>query len=178
MSRPKTISTPTGWELSFDDNNRGVDQLFNAVETLRKDPTSRRMLVNAWNVEMLNEMALPPCHFAFQLLSDGENLDLVFYMRSVDIFLGLPFNIASYAMLTLLIAKTVGMKPRSVIGMLSDAHIYHNHNEQVDIVLAREPRKLPIIKIPDDVNLWNWTCKDFEISEYNPHSFVSAPIAI
>ena len=161
-----------------DPNNLGIDQLAIAIHELKKNPFSTRMLISAWNVADLNKQALPPCHFAFQLLSDGEHLDLVFYMRSVDVFLGLPFNIASYSMLCHLIASTVGLKPGVVSGQFGDAHIYLNHMEQVKTLMARDCRQLPKLILPPNVDVFTWQGEQFELEGYQPHPFIKAPVAV
>ena len=163
-------------------NDSGVNQLKNAVETLKTNPTDRRMLVSAWNPLQLNEMALPPCHFCFQLISDGEYVDLIWNQRSLDAFLGGGFDLASYGMLLTLICHQVKMKPRFLAASFGDAHIYVNHLEQVKEQLSREPYKLPTVKIlnADDPNwtIWDWKYTDFELENYQSHPAIKAQIAI
>ena len=174
----------------FEYNNSGklyryalpVNQLKNAIETLKSNPTDRRMLVSAWNPLQLDEMALPPCHFCFQLISDGEYVDLLWSQRSADWFLGVAFDLASYAMLLTLICHQVKMKPRFLAASFGDAHIYVNHLEQVKEQLSREPYKLPTVKIlnADDPNwtIWDWKYTDFELVNYQCHPAIKAPIAV
>lgn len=163
-------------------NGSGVDQLKNAIETLKRDPTDRRMIVSAWNPIQLPEMALPPCHFCFHLLSDGKFFDLCWSQRSVDTFLGLPFNIASYAMLLTLIAKEVRMTPRYLVGHLDDVHIYENHFEQAKEQLSRQPFELPTIEIlnsdGDGWSIFDWKYTDFRLNNYRHHDKIEAPVAV
>lgn len=159
-------------------SNVGVDQLKNVIETLKTNPTDRRMIVMAWNPMHLNQMALPPCHFGFQFTSDGEYLDLTWFQRSVDTFLGLPFNIASYGMLLELVAATVGMKSRYLVGQLVDVHIYSNHLTQVNTQLSRTHRDLPKLILPKNLDIFNWEYEQYELVGYDPHPFIKAPIAI
>jgi thymidylate synthase len=155
-----------------------VNQLHNAIHTLKTNPTDRRNITLAWNPAVMHKQALPPCHFGFQITSDGEYVDLTWFQRSVDTFLGLPFNIASYGMLLELIARTVGMKARYLVGQLVDVHIYENHIEQVNLQLSRDPYKLPILKLPDDVNIFDWEYDQYELIGYEHHPFIKAPIAV
>lgn len=159
-------------------DNVGIDQLKQVYNTLKKNPTDRRMIVMAWNPSELHKMALPPCHFGFMFTSDGEYLDLTFFMRSCDCFLGMPFNISSYALLLELMAKTVGMKARTLCGMFVDTHIYENHMDQVNLQLSREPYELPTLKLPDDVNIFTWESNQWELINYQHHAFIKAPVAV
>ena len=141
------------------------------------------MIVMAWNPLQLDEMALPPCHYCFQLVSDGNNLDLIWSQRSVDTFLGLPFNIASYAMLLKLIAKQVNMTPRNLVGMLADVHLYENQIECAKLQLSREPRHLPVLALLKDVEkenwtIWDWTYDDFALIEYQPYDAIKCEVAV
>lgn len=163
-------------------NDSGVNQLKNAIETLKTNPTDRRMLVSAWNPLQLDEMALPPCHFCFQLISDGEYVDLIWNQRSLDAFLGGGFDLASYGMLLTLICHQVKMKPRFLAASFGDAHIYVNHLEQVKEQLSREPYKLPTVKILNadkpEWTIWDWKYTDFELENYQSHPAIKAQIAI
>lgn len=163
-------------------NGSGINQLKNAVDTLKTNPTDRRILVMAWNPCQLDEMALPPCHFGFQFVSNGQFLDLCWFQRSVDTFLGLPFNIASYGMLLELVAKQVGMTPRYLVGHLDDVHVYENQLEVTDIQLSRTPGTLPTIKILNadraDWTIWDWQYTDFELVGYNPQDKLTAEVAV
>jgi len=155
-----------------------INQLKNAIDILKTNPQSRRNIVTAWNPASLHKMALVPCHFQFQLLSNGQWLDLHWSQRSVDTFLGLPFNIASYGLLLELIAKHVGMTPRYLIGHLADVHLYENHLNQARLQLLREPFPLPKIVLPDNVNLFEWEATQFQLVDYQHHAFIKAPISV
>ena len=163
-------------------NNTGLNQLKNAVETLKTNPTDRRIIVSAWNPERLDHMALPPCHFCFQLISDGEFVDLLWNQRSLDTFLGGGFDLASYGMLLTLICHQVKMTPRFLAASFGDAHIYVNHLDQVKEQLSREPYPLPTVKILNadspDWTIWDWKYTDFDLIDYQCHPAIKAPIAI
>lgn len=167
---------------NFDGNDdfRGTDQLKALIENIKKDPTSRRLIVSAWNPNQLNEMALPPCHLGFEVLCYPESgyIDLIYAMRSNDLFLGCPYNIASYACLLLLIAKETGYTPRYVEAMLGNTHIYVNHLDQVKEQLSREPKKLPTLEITNFTGLFNWKYTDHILTGYDPHPKISADVAI
>jgi thymidylate synthase len=166
----------TDWR-SFD--GRSINQLAEVVEMIRKNPDSRRLIVSAWNPGELHLMALPPCHTLFQFyVSDGE-LSCQLYQRSADLFLGVPFNIASYALLTLMVAQVTGLKPGDFVHTFGDAHIYSNHDEQVREQLAREPRPLPQMKLnPERKELLEFVYEDFELVGYDPHPAIKAPVAV
>ena len=159
-----------------------INQLQNVIDTLKTDPTSRRMVVTYWNPALMPQMALPPCHYCFEFLSDGESVDLLFNMRSVDTFLGMPFDIAHYACLLLLICKQVKMKPGKLIGFFADTHIYVNHLEQVKEQLSREPFESPTVKITNADNpkwtIWDWKYTDFTLEDYQCHPAIKAPVAV
>lgn len=161
-------------------NGYGINQLDNAIKTLKTNPTDRRMIVMAWNPCQLDQMALPPCHFGFHLLSDGEYLDLCWFQRSVDTFLGLPFNIASYAMLLKLIARETGLKERMLVGHLDDVHLYANQIEQADVQLSRDPFPLPKMIIPEgeDNSIYSWEYTNFELVDYQCHGKLIAEVAV
>lgn len=169
--------TESTWQYNITDIP-GIDQLANAIDKLKTNPTDRRNIVMAWNPSEIEEMALPPCHFGFQFTSDGHYLDLTWFQRSVDTFLGLPFNIASYGMLLELVAKTVGMKPRYLVGQLVDVHIYVNHFEQVNLQLSRKVKTLPKLILPDNLDIFKWEYDQFELIGYDPDPFIKAPIAV
>ena len=156
------------------------DQFQDMIDLLKSEPTSRRNMVMAWNPSLLHYMALPPCHYSFQVLSDGTNLDLLFNMRSVDVFLGLPYDIASYAILMKLIAKETHLKARKLVAFLADTHIYNNHKEQARLQLTREPKELPNLLIRDDnwTGINNWTFEDYELLGYESHPAIKAEVAI
>lgn len=156
-----------------------IDQISRVVETLKSNPDSRRIIVSAWNVAELDKMALAPCHCLFQFYVADGKLSCQLYQRSADIFLGVPFNIASYALLTLMLAKVCGLKAGDFIHTFGDAHIYLNHINQVKTQLSREPRSLPLIKInPDVKNIFEFKYEDFELINYDPHPHIKAPVAV
>ncbi len=156
-----------------------VDQISEVLELLRTKPHSRRMIVNAWNVGELEYMALPPCHTMFQFYVADGKLSCQLYQRSADLFLGVPFNIASYALLTLMVAQVTGFKPGDFIHTFGDAHIYSNHIDQVKEQLSRTPRKLPQMKLnPEVSSLFDFTYEDFELVDYQPYPTIKAPVAV
>ena len=156
-----------------------IDQLAKALDTLRVDPYSRRIMVEAWNPADLDEMALPPCHYGFQLLSDGETLDLLWSQRSVDTPLGLPYNIASYGLLLQLIASSVGMRPGKLIGFLADVHIYEDQMSGVEEQLSRAPRDLPTLRLKEGfTDVLQWSAGEYILEGYDPHPAISFPIAV
>lgn len=156
-----------------------VDQIANVIEQIRTNPDSRRLLVNAWNVGELDQMALPPCHFAFQFYVANGKLSCQLYQRSGDVFLGLPFNIASYSLLTHMIAHVTGLGVGDFVHTIGDAHIYSNHIEQVKTQIEREPRELPELKIKRTVtDIDDFTFDDFEIVGYNPHPHIKGKVAV
>ncbi len=156
-----------------------IDQLSNLMEQLVKNPNSRRHIISAWNVADVDKMALPPCHSLFQFYVSGGKLSCQLYQRSADVFLGVPFNIASYALFTLMIAKICGYEPGDFVHTLGDAHIYLNHIEQVETQLAREPRELPKMVIHgNQKDIFSFKYEDFELVGYNPHPLIKAPIAV
>ncbi len=158
--------------------NEGVDQLENLITKLKTDPTDRRMIVSAWNPKDLKKMALPPCHYCFQTTVINGKLNLLWNQRSVDIALGLPFNIASYATLLHLIAKETGFKEGKLVGFLSDVHIYANHIEGLKEQLKREPYPLSRIETKDFKSIFNWTYKDSEIWNYRRHPKITFEVAV
>lgn len=163
-------------------NDSGINQLKNVIETLKTNPTDRRMLVTAWNPQQLNEMALPPCHYCFQLLSNDGYVDLLWNQRSCDYPLGVPYDMASYAMLLTLICKQVNMKPGKLIGFLADSHIYVNQIDAVKEQITREPYELPSIKILNadnpDWTIWDWKYDDFELENYTYHPSIKMTVAV
>ncbi|HRC32733.1 MAG TPA: thymidylate synthase [Bacteroidia bacterium] len=173
------------WETK---DGRVIDQLTNVIEIIKRNPDSRRLIVSAWNVADVDKMALPPCHTMFQFYvappneSKGETLPRLscqLYQRSADIFLGVPFNIASYAMLTMMVAQVCNMLPGTFVHTFGDAHIYSNHLDQVHLQLTRIPHALPRLKInPEVKNIFDFKFSDFEIVDYNPHPSIKAPIAV
>jgi thymidylate synthase len=156
-----------------------IDQISQVVRDIRQNPDSRRLIVSAWNVAEIGRMALPPCHLLFQFYVAEAKLSCQLYQRSADIFLGVPFNIASYALLTMMIAQVTGLKPGEFIHTLGDAHLYLNHLEQVQIQLARDPRPLPSMRLnPEKTSLFDFDFDDFELLNYDPHPTIKAPVAV
>ncbi len=155
-----------------------VDQIANVIHTLKTNPTSRRMIVSAWNVADVEDMALPPCHTMFQFFVAEGKLSCQLYQRSADTFLGVPFNIASYALLTMMIAKECGLEPGDFVHTLGDAHLYLNHLEQADEQLAREPRPLPKMRLnPEVKSIFDYKYEDFTLEGYDPHPAIKAPLS-
>jgi thymidylate synthase len=160
-------------------DGRHIDQISQVIEQLKKNPDSRRMIVSAWNVGEIENMKLPPCHAFFQFYVADGKLSCQLYQRSADIFLGVPFNIASYALLTMMVAQVCNLKPGEFIHTLGDAHIYLNHIEQVKLQLSRECRKLPTMKInPDVKNIFDFKFEDFTLEGYDPHPHIKAEVAV
>ena len=156
-----------------------IDQIKGLIDGIRRDPDSRRHIVSAWNVADVDAMALPPCHCLFQFYVAEDRLSCQLYQRSADVFLGVPFNIASYALLTLIVAQVTGLEPGDFVHTLGDAHLYTNHLEQADIQLGREPLAPPEMKIdPDVTDIFGFTYADFELVGYEAHPHISAPIAV
>lgn len=167
------------WRSWPDYDGGSIDQIKLAVDTIRNNPDSRRIIVSAWNVADLDRMNLPPCHAFFQFyVSDGK-LSCQLYQRSADCFLGVPFNIASYALLTMMMAQVCGLRPGDFIHTLGDAHIYSNHLEQVNLQLQREPRQLPRMIInPEVKSIFDFTYEDFHLEGYDPYPAIKAPVAV
>ena len=165
---------------SWPDYNGGViDQIQYVVDQLKNNPNSRRMIVSAWNVAEVNKMALPPCHTIFQFYVADGRLSLQLYQRSADTFLGVPFNIASYALLLQMMAQVTGLKAGDFIHTTGDTHLYLNHIEQAKLQLTREPRPLPTMKInPDVKSIFDFQYEDFELVGYDPHPHIKAEVAV
>jgi thymidylate synthase len=160
-------------------NGETIDQIKQAVELLRKNPDSRRIMVTAWNPADVPEMALPPCHALFQFYVANGKLSCQLYQRSADVFLGVPFNIASYALLTLMMAKVTGLKPGEFIHTLGDAHLYSNHLEQAKLQLSRNIKPLPKMIInPDVKEIFDFSFEDFTLLNYDPHPHIKAAVAV
>ena len=160
-------------------DGKHVDQISKVVNTLKKNPDSRRIIVSAWNVGEIEKMALPPCHTFFQFYVANKKLSCQLYQRSADIFLGVPFNIASYALLTMMIAQVCNLQIGEFIHTLGDAHIYINHFDQTRLQLTRKPKPLPIMKInPKIKNIFEFKYEDFELLDYNPHPHIKGIVAV
>ena len=156
-----------------------IDQIANLMAMLKKNPDSRRLIVSAWNPALIDEMALPPCHALFQFYVADGKLSCQLYQRSADIFLGVPFNIASYALLTLMVAQVAGLQPGEFIWTGGDCHLYANHLEQADLQLTREPLPLPSMKLnPEVKDLFDFRFEDFELVGYEAHPHIKAPVAV
>ena len=156
-----------------------IDQISQVIEQIKHNPNSRRMIVSAWNVACVNEMALPPCHTLFQFYVAEGKLSCQLYQRSADTFLGIPFNIASYALLTMMIAQVCGLKPGEFIHTMGDTHLYLNHLEQARLQLSRPCKALPLMKInPRVTSIFDFTYEDFELVGYDPHPHIKAEVAV
>lgn len=167
------------WRSWPDYNGGHIDQISEVVETIKNNPDSRRIIVSAWNVADLNNMNLPPCHAFFQFYVADGKLSLQLYQRSADIFLGVPFNIASYALLLMMMAQVTGLKPGEFVHTLGDAHIYMNHMDQVKEQLSREPRTLPTMKInPEVKSIFDFEFEDFTLEGYDPHPHIKGIVAV
>ena len=160
-------------------DGRTIDQLSQVIETIKRNPDSRRMLVTAWNPGEVDNMALPPCHCLFQFYVADGKLSCQLYQRSADVFLGVPFNIASYALLTMMIAQECGLHPGEFVHTTGDTHIYKNHFDQVALQLSREPRKLPVMKLnPEVKSVFDFKYEDFTLEGYDPWPAIKAPVAV
>ena len=164
------------WEAA---DGRVVDQISDLVDLIKNHPDSRRMIVCAWNPGEIDKMALPPCHCLFQFYVADGKLSCQLYQRSADVFLGVPFNIASYALLTMMLAQVCGLKPGEFVHTFGDVHIYKNHFEQVDLQLSREPRVIPTMKInPEVKSIFDFKYEDFTLEGYDPWPAIKAPVAV
>jgi thymidylate synthase len=167
------------WRSWAAPDGRVVDQIVDVVAAIRTNPDSRRLIVSAWNPADIEAMALPPCHCLFQFYVAEGRLSCQLYQRSGDIFLGVPFNIASYALLTLMVAQVTGLEPGEFIHTLGDAHLYLNHVEQAELQLTRDPRRLPTMRInPDVQRIFDFTYEDFSLAGYDPHPAIHAKVAV
>lgn len=166
------------WRSWTGADGRTIDQLSDVVDRIRTDPDSRRLVVSAWNVSDLPEMALPPCHVLFQFYVTDGRLSLQLYQRSADIFLGVPFNIASYALLLMMVARVTGLRPGEFVHTFGDVHLYRNHVEQADLQLRRRPRPLPSVALADRPDLFSFSYEDIRVSGYDPHPAIRAPVAV
>ena len=164
------------WEAK---DGRVIDQVAQVVELLKNNPDSRRMIVSAWNVGELEKMALMPCHTMFQFYVADGKLSCQLYQRSADVFLGVPFNIASYALLTLMMAQVTGLEPGDFVHTFGDVHLYSNHEEQATLQLSRDPKPLPAMRLDPAVkNIFDFKFEDFELLNYDPHPGIKAPVAV
>ena len=167
------------WRSWQTTDGKTIDQISNVIEQIKKNPDSRRLIVSAWNVGEIDKMKLPPCHAFFQFYVADGKLSCQLYQRSADIFLGVPFNIASYALLTMMIAQVCNLKAGEFVHTLGDAHIYSNHFEQVQLQLSRTPKTLPSMKInPAVKNIFDYKFEDFTLENYDPHPHIKAAVAV
>lgn len=167
------------WRSWPTSDGRTIDQLSNLINDIKTNPNSRRLIVSAWNVGEISKMALPPCHCFFQFYVAENKLSCMLYQRSADVFLGVPFNIASYALLTMMIAQVCSLELGEFVHTLGDTHIYSNHMEQVNLQLSREPRQLPVMKLKPDVkSIFDFKYEDFELSNYDPHPSIKGVVAV
>lgn len=167
------------WRSWPDEKGGVIDQINNVVEDIKRNPDSRRLIVSAWNVAEVQKMALPPCHTLFQFYAVNGRLSLQLYQRSADLFLGVPFNIASYALLLLMVAHVTGLKAGEFIHTFGDAHIYLNHMEQVQEQLSRKPRHLPTITLnPDVKSIFDYTYEDFRLEDYDPYPAIKGVVSV
>ncbi len=167
------------WRSWPDYNGGEIDQITNVINQIKKRPNSRRLLVSAWNVALVEEMALPPCHTFFQFYVADGKLSCQLYQRSADVFLGVPFNIASYALLTMMVAQVCNLEVHEFIHTFGDAHLYLNHVEQAKLQLSREYKPLPTLKInPEVQNIFGFKFEDFQLENYDPHPHIKASVAV
>ena len=160
-------------------DGRHIDQITQVIDQIKRNPDSRRLIVSAWNVGEIDKMALAPCHMMFQFYVADGKLSCLMYQRSADVFLGVPFNIASFALLTLMVAQVCNLQPGDFVHVLGDAHLYLNHLEQARLQLEREPRPLPAMKLnPDVKSIFDFRFGDFTLEQYDPHPGIKAPIAV
>ena len=167
------------WRSWSAPDGREIDQISQVIEQIKNNPLSRRLIVNAWNVGDLDKMKLPPCHLLFQFYVNDGKLSCQLYQRSADVFLGVPFNIASYALLTLMVAQVTGLQPGDFVHTFGDAHIYNNHLEQVKLQLSREPFPLPQMKInPEVKSIFDFKFEDFELVNYQAHPHIKGEVSV
>lgn len=167
------------WRSWATPNGQTVDQISNLIDQIKRTPDSRRLIVSAWNVADVDNMALPPCHTMFQFYVNNGEISCQLYQRSADVFLGVPFNIASYALLLMMVAQVCDLKPKEFIHTFGDAHIYSNHVEQAKLQLSREPRKLPTMRInPEVKDIFGFKYEDFVLENYDPHPHIKAEVAV
>lgn len=167
------------WRSWQSTDGQVIDQISDVVRNIKSNPDSRRLIVSAWNVGDVDKMALPPCHLLFQFYVANDKLSCQLYQRSADVFLGVPFNIASYALLTLMVAQVTSLQPGEFVHTLGDAHLYSNHLEQAELQLSREPLALPTLRLnPDVKNIFDFSFEDFTLDNYDPHPHIKASVAV
>ena len=167
------------WRSWVAPDGRVIDQITSLIEQLKRNPDSRRLIVSAWNPADVDQMALPPCHTMFQFYANDGQLSCQLYQRSADVFLGVPFNIASYALLTMMVAQVCGLKAKDFVHTFGDAHIYSNHVEQAKLQLSRDPRPLPQMRInPEIKSIFDFQYEDFTLENYDPHPHIKAEVAV
>jgi thymidylate synthase len=167
------------WRSWVAPDGRVIDQITSLIEQIKRNPDSRRLMVSAWNPADVDQMALPPCHTMFQFYVSNGELSCQLYQRSADVFLGVPFNIASYALLTMMVAQVCGLKAKDFVHTFGDAHIYSNHVEQAKLQLSRDPRPLPQMRINPAVNsIFDFQYEDFTLENYDPHPHIKAEVAV
>ena len=167
------------WRSWVATDGRIIDQITILIEQLKRNPDSRRLIVSAWNPADVDQMALPPCHTMFQFYANDGKLSCQLYQRSADVFLGVPFNIASYALLTMMVAQVCGLQPKEFVHTFGDAHIYSNHVEQAKLQLSREPRPLPQMRInPDVKSIFDFQYEDFTLENYDPYPHIKAEVSV
>lgn len=167
------------WRSWSGANGESIDQIGELIERIKSDPDSRRLIVSAWNVAEIPRMALPPCHLLFQFYVSDGRLSCQLYQRSADVFIGVPFNIASYALLTMMVAQATHLKLGDFVHTFGDAHLYVNHLEQARLQLAREPRTLPLLQInPEVESIFDFRFEDFVLQDYDPEPHIAAPVAV
>jgi len=166
------------WRSWPTNEGENIDQIKNVINDIKTNPDSRRLIVSAWNVGQISKMALPPCHSLFQFYINNNTLSCQLYQRSADVFLGVPFNIASYALLTMMIAQVCNLKLGDFVHTIGDAHLYLNHIEQAKLQLSRQPKKSPIMTIKKRKSIFDFIYEDFTLNDYDPHPHIKAPIAI
>ncbi len=167
------------WRSWVAPDGRVIDQITNLIEQIKRNPDSRRLIVSAWNPADVDQMALPPCHTMFQFYANDGQLSCQLYQRSADVFLGVPFNIASYALLTMMVAQVCGLQAKEFVHTFGDAHIYSNHVEQAKLQLSRDPRPLPQMRInPAVESIFDFQYEDFTLENYDPHPHIKADVAV
>jgi thymidylate synthase len=167
------------WRSWPDGKGGSIDQIADVVESIKSKPESRRHIVTAWNPAEVDEMALPPCHSLFQFYVADGRLSCQLYQRSADVFLGVPFNIASYALLTMMVAQVTGLQPGEFVHSFGDVHLYHNHFEQAELQMSREPKPMPRMTLnPERKSIFDFEYEDFMLTGYDPHPLIKAPIAV